>query len=272
MTIVVYSQLGELLRTRRLTVADLARQLRRRFGLTVNAKTLYRLTRPGPIRHANLAVTIATAAILGVALEDLFMMRTLPDDGDNIASVLDPVASRRLADLFDRRALRTLTADERDELDRLVLDYSGLARDRELRRFAVEHGLSIEQARDQVREQVGDIVARDLPRHRAARLDAMSGVGSAWLAACRSAACTVVAALPRSERYLCAQRRHDRWQHLGKGVARLLCLPKTKFDFILGRLNSDQVSAARSSLPIRHRRRAARLLHRRASSLVRIQQ
>ena len=168
MKIVVYSQLGELLRTRRLTVADLARQLRRRFGLTVNAKALYRLTRPGPIRHANLEVALAAAAILGVALEDLFTMRTLPEDGDNTAPVLDLAASRRLADLFDRRASRPLTVDERDELDRLVLDYSRLARYRELRRYASESGVTFEQARDRLRERVIDIVERERATYPAA--------------------------------------------------------------------------------------------------------
>ncbi len=138
----------------------------------MNTKTLHRLTEPDQLRLANLEVALAAAAILGVALDDLFMMRTLPDDGDDTAPVLDPAASRRLADLFDRRASRPLTADERDELDRLVLDYSRLVRDRELRRFADEHGLSIEQARDRVREQVGDIVER-------AAYPAAAGPGSA---------------------------------------------------------------------------------------------
>ncbi len=161
MTVVVYPQLGELLQSRHLTVADLERQLRRRFGLTVNTKTLYRLTRPEPIQRADLEVALATAAILGVALDDLFTMRMLPDDGDEAGAALDPAASRRLAALFDRQAARLLTADERGELERLVLDYSRLARDRELRRFADEHDLSVEQARNRVREEVGDIIARE---------------------------------------------------------------------------------------------------------------
>lgn len=161
MTVVVYPQLGELLQARRITVADLERQLRQRFGLTVNTKTLYRLTRPEPIQRADLEVALATAAILEVALDDLFTMRTLPDDGDEAAPALDPAASRRLAELFDRQADRPLTADERDELERLVLDYSRLARDRELRRFADEHGLSPAQARERVREQVADLVERE---------------------------------------------------------------------------------------------------------------
>lgn len=82
--------------------------------------------------------------------------------------MLDPAASRHLADLFDRQATRTLTAAERDELDHLVLDYSRLARDREMRRHADEHGLTFEQARDRVREQVGDIVGRERTAYPAA--------------------------------------------------------------------------------------------------------
>lgn len=127
----------------------------------MNAKTLYRLTRPEPIQRADLEVALATAAILGVALDDLFTLRALPDDGDAAAPVLDPAASRRLADLFERQATRALTAAERGELDRLVGEYSRLARDRELRRHAAERGLTFEQARDRVREQVGEIVERE---------------------------------------------------------------------------------------------------------------
>ncbi len=77
MTVVVYPQLGEILQVRRLTVADLERQLRQRFGLTVNTKTLYRLTKPEPIQRADLEVALATAAILEITLDDLFTMHTL---------------------------------------------------------------------------------------------------------------------------------------------------------------------------------------------------
>jgi hypothetical protein len=168
MTVVVYPQLGEILRARRLTVADLERQLRQRFGLTVNTKTLYRLTKTEPIQRADLEVALATAAILEIALDDLFTMQTLPNDGDAAVPVLDPAASRRLAELFDRQATHTLTTAERGEIDRLILDYSRLARDRELRRHADEHGLTFEQARDRVREQVGDTVERERTAYPAA--------------------------------------------------------------------------------------------------------
>jgi hypothetical protein len=161
MTVVVYPQLGELLQARRLTVADLERQLRQRFGLMVNAKTLYRLTKPEPIQRADLEIAFATAAILGVNLDDLFTMRTLPDEGNEAVPVLDPAASRRLAELFDRQAAGPLTPDEVTELDRLVLDYSRRARDRELRRYADEHGLTFEHARDRLDEQVRATIERE---------------------------------------------------------------------------------------------------------------
>lgn len=168
MTIVIYSQLGELLRTRRLAVADLARRLRRYFGPMVNMKTLYRLTRPGPIRHADIEVALAAAAILGVALDDLFTMYTLPDGGDGTVPALDPDASRRLADLFERQSARPLAADERDERDRLVLDYSRLPRDHELRHYAGERGVTFEQSRDRLRERVIDIVEHERATYPAA--------------------------------------------------------------------------------------------------------
>ena len=146
MTVVVYPQLGELLQARRLTVADLERQIRQRFGLAVTARTLNRLTKPEPIQRADLEVAFATASILGVGLDDLFAMQMLPDEGDEPAPVLDPVASKRLADLFDIRADRPLTQAEQEELDGLVRDNTRLARDRELLRYADAQGISIEEA------------------------------------------------------------------------------------------------------------------------------
>jgi hypothetical protein len=144
MTVVVYPHLGELLQARRLTVADLERQLLQRFGLTVNTKTLYRLTKPELIQRADLEVALATAAVLGVRLDDLFTMRTVTDGADETAPILDPAASRRLAELFDRQATGRLTLTEGAELDRLVTEYSRLARDRETHRYAAAHGLSFE--------------------------------------------------------------------------------------------------------------------------------
>ena len=168
MTVVVYPHLGELLQARRLTVADLERQLRQRFGLTVNTKTLYRLTKPEPIQRADLEVALATAAILGVRLDDLFTMRAVSGEADAPAPVLDPAASRRLAELFGRQATRPLTPTEQDELDQLVADYSRLARDRELRRYADAHGLTFEQARDRVRDQVREAIDRERAAYPAA--------------------------------------------------------------------------------------------------------
>jgi hypothetical protein len=81
--------------------------------------------------------------------------------GDDPARVLGLASGHCLAELFDRRAARPLTPDERAELDVLVLDYSRSPRARELRRHADEHGLSLRQAQAQVREQVADIVERE---------------------------------------------------------------------------------------------------------------
>jgi hypothetical protein len=161
MTVVVYPQLGELLQERRLTVADLERQLRHRFGLVVNIKTLYRLTKPEPIQRADLEVALATAAVLGVSLDDLFTMQTISDEADEVASAEDIAVNRRLSELFDYRTTRSLTPDEQKELDRLVVEYSRLARDNELRRYAKEHGLSFEHVRDRVRAQMRETVARE---------------------------------------------------------------------------------------------------------------
>ena len=52
MSVVVYPRLAELLKERNLTVAELERQIKERFGLAVNPKTLYRLTQAAPVQRA----------------------------------------------------------------------------------------------------------------------------------------------------------------------------------------------------------------------------
>ena len=110
MSVAVYPRLAQLLAARRLTVAELERQIEERYGLSVNAKTLYRLAQPAPVQRADMEIAGAAATILGVGLDDLFVVDAVAVDDDAAeAGILDPADSRRMAELVERQALRLLT-------------------------------------------------------------------------------------------------------------------------------------------------------------------
>jgi len=119
MSVVVYRRLAELLKERNLTVAELERRIKERFGLSVNVKTLYRLTQAAAVRRADLEVAGATATILSVDLDDLFTVEGRPDGADNEvhAPILGPADSRRMATLTDRQDHRLLTDEEWSKMD-----------------------------------------------------------------------------------------------------------------------------------------------------------
>ncbi len=149
MSVVVYPRLAELLEARHLTVAELERQIRDRYGLAVNLKTLYRLTQATPVQRADLEIAGATAAILGVGLDDLFTVNAVATDEQSEVDlrILGPEDSRRMATLIDLQAQRLLTEREWDELETLVTKYGQLLHERRLRVRARQHGVSLEQER-----------------------------------------------------------------------------------------------------------------------------
>ncbi len=68
MGVLVYSQLGDALRTRNLTVDDLQGQIAACFDLAVRTRTLDRLARDERVRRPNIEI-VAAAAVLGVGLK-----------------------------------------------------------------------------------------------------------------------------------------------------------------------------------------------------------
>jgi hypothetical protein len=147
MGVAVYPRLDALLRERRISVAELARQLEQLFGLSVDPKTLYRLAASDPVQRADLNIAGAVASVLGVGLDDLFDVRAVRVDlGESEDEILDPIKSQRLADLFDRQSRGILNPAGRDELETLVAEYSGLLHQRSIREFAQRQGISVEQA------------------------------------------------------------------------------------------------------------------------------
>lgn len=152
MAVAVYPRLGQLLRERNLTVAELGRQIEARFGLAVDRKTLYRLASPDPVHRADLEIAGAAAAILGVDLGAVFDVQATPADGNAGASSaeLTPEEQARLAELLDRQDRRQLTRAEGTELKRLIAANGRWMREYYLQDIARQRGISVAQAQAQV--------------------------------------------------------------------------------------------------------------------------
>lgn len=160
MAVEVYPRLHELLRARNLSVAELERQIEQRFGLSVDPKTLYRLTYAEPVQRADLEIAGAAAAVLGVGLDDLFEVRATPvDEGEKARSDLGPQESRRLAELFDRQARGDLSTAEQAELEALVAEYGRRLHERRIRELAERRGIPIERARREAAAQLEEALA-----------------------------------------------------------------------------------------------------------------
>lgn len=157
MGVAVYPQLAKLLRVRNLTVAELERQIERRYGITVDPKTLYRLTSEQPVQRADLEIIGAAAAVLGVGLGDIFEIEAVPVFPDGAEGQdLGPEESRRLSELFDQQGRRALSSAEQVELERLVDEYGRHRHERRLRELAARRGISVDQARYETEAQLQD--------------------------------------------------------------------------------------------------------------------
>lgn len=160
MTIIVYPRLSALLRAKGLNVAELERQIRRRFGVSVDPKSLYRLTYDEPVQRADLEIAGAAAAVLGVGLDDLFEVKAIPaKESEELEIDLSPEESRRLAELFERQAHETLSGAECEELDALVAEYGRRLHERRVRELAEQRSIPVEQARREAATQFDEALA-----------------------------------------------------------------------------------------------------------------
>jgi transcriptional regulator with XRE-family HTH domain len=159
MGVTVCSRLGELLRVRNLTVADLQDRIAARFGLAVDARTLDRLARSDRVRRLDIEVAAAVASVLDIGLDDLFAVDAVPlgaedttdsydpAEGDDI---LVPVQSRRLSELFDLQDRRPLSEEEQVELNALVAAWGRAVNERGIHELAARRGIPVEQMRAEV--------------------------------------------------------------------------------------------------------------------------
>jgi hypothetical protein len=150
--VTVYPRLGDVLRRKNLTVAELERQIEQRYGVLVDRKTLHRLTYPEPIERVDLEVTGAVAAVLAVGLGELFEVEAVAlgggeGGGGGESGELTPEESSRLSELFDQQSRRALREFEQIELDGLVARYGQFLRERLLRARAQRERVLLEEAR-----------------------------------------------------------------------------------------------------------------------------
>lgn len=148
MAVTVRPRLGEILRARSLTVAELERQIERRYGLRVDRKTLHRLTYREPVERVDLEVAGAAAAVLSVGLGELFEVDAVAQgSADERATELSAEAARRMAELFDAQARRPLTAAEVAEIEGLVAEWGRLLIEALARARAARERTSLAAAR-----------------------------------------------------------------------------------------------------------------------------
>jgi hypothetical protein len=149
MSVAVYPRLSAILEERRLSVDDLGRQIEERYGITVDPGTLRELMQAAPVERTDLAAAAATAAVLGIGLDDLFSVQAWPVllDLPEPEPLLSPEKSRRLDDLFDRQDDGTITKAETAEIEALVAENGHLMHERSVREYALTHNMSEEDAR-----------------------------------------------------------------------------------------------------------------------------
>ena len=155
MSVAVYSRLGELLKARNLTVAELGDQITSRFGLVVDAESLRAWVRDTPVQRADLELAGAAAAILDVSLADLFDVNAIPDLPEEV-DVLDPSDADRLSELLDLQQSRQLSEAEATKLAALVAEWGRRAVGRGLRKRASQRGISVEQARRELETELAE--------------------------------------------------------------------------------------------------------------------
>jgi hypothetical protein len=155
MSVAVYSRLGELLKARNLTVAELGDRITSRYGLVVDAESLRAWVRDAPVQQADLELAGAAAAVLDLSLADLFDVNAIPDLPEE-ESLLGEADDERLSELLELQQSRELSDDEATELKALVAEWSRQVRDRWLKVRATIQGISVEQARRELEANVAE--------------------------------------------------------------------------------------------------------------------
>lgn len=166
MSVVVYSRLGDLLRSSNLTVEQLRGLIAARTGLQVDMRSLMGLAGDGRVARPDVEIAGAAAAALDVPLDDLFDVRVSPESEDSrgwhatgegsgmkgIDALLDPEWRGRLEAILatvdgDEEALKPA---ERAEVDRLRTAIAGAVVNGGLHDIADRRGVPVERVRAEI--------------------------------------------------------------------------------------------------------------------------
>ena len=110
-----WSNLRLILAQRNLSVLDLQKTLQKR-GVSVNVKSLYRLTDPAPLWKIDTRIVNAICQTFGLELGDLIQLEKPTKELKRLA----PEKQQRLDALMEKNNAGQLTRAERAELTRLV--------------------------------------------------------------------------------------------------------------------------------------------------------
>jgi len=160
-SVAVYPRLADLLRDKGLTVGDLARQLEEQLALSVDTRTLQRLTQDTPIQRADLAIAGAVATVLGVELGDLFTVdvtRVVPAN-EAVQRDLNAHDSQRLSTLLARQQQGPLSEQNTTELRGLMATYALRLHNRRMREWARQRNIPVEQAQQEAAARFADALA-----------------------------------------------------------------------------------------------------------------
>jgi hypothetical protein len=155
MSVAVYPRLGELLRARSLTVAELGRQIGLRFGLDVDSASLQAWAHDPRVQQADLELAGAAAAVLDVSIADLFEVDLTPGLPDE-TSVLDEPDAERLAELLELQQTGACSAADEAEIQTLLVEYSRRVQELGLTATAKQRGISVEEARHELRADLDE--------------------------------------------------------------------------------------------------------------------
>jgi len=161
--VAVFGQLDHLLRERDLTIADLKRQIEERDGLVVDGAVLDQLASRERLAQPDMTTVGAVASTLGVSLDDLLLVVTIPYFRATRVNLLNDEETWRLWTLLGLQERRKLSNDEQRELDLIGDEVERRSSELFWRNEAERRGVSFEELRDEREED--ERVARAM-KHR----------------------------------------------------------------------------------------------------------
>lgn len=160
MGVVVYSSVKTLLTNKRLTLTDLERGIKERYGVVIRRGALIHLMQATSIQRVDIQVAGAVARFLEVPLGSLFDVRVNEDAPQTDArevtgeAYLNRGNEYSLIRLFQRQDQGNITGKERRRLETLVAKQAQLRNTDLLQRIASDDGQNIDAVRVEIEADV----------------------------------------------------------------------------------------------------------------------